>query len=246
VIDTPSTVIEASGNIVLTLSQMTQAAVIDAGATLELSGVDSGSVTFKGATGTLVLDHSMSFTGKLINLTGNGNPTSSDQIDLRDIGFGSGTEVSYWGNSTGGALTVTDAQNHVAHIALVGNYINSTFNLSSDGQDGTMVIDPPKENFNFASAGGETNVSAASPVSIGGAANDAFVFQPHTAAGNGGPALCAIDGHGSPDGHGLPPEHTSLMATANAAPSNHPWFDEAGPGHVGSFAETHMGHFILH
>jgi beta-glucanase (GH16 family) len=246
VIDTPSTVIEASGNIVLTLSQMTQAAAIDAGATLELTGGDSGSVTFKGATGTLVLDHSMSFTGKLINLTGNGNPTSSDQIDLRDIGFGSGTKVSYSGNSTGGTLTVTDAQNHVAHIALVGNYTNSTFNLASDGQGDTMVIDPPKENFNFASVGSTTSVPAPPPVSIGGAANDAFVFQPHTAAGSGGPAYSAIDGHGSPDGHGLPPEHTSLMATANAAPSNHPWFDEAGPGHVGSFAETHMGHFILH
>lgn len=246
VIDTPSTVIEASGNIVLTLNQMTQAAVIDAGATLELTGADSGSVTFKGATGTLVLDHSMSFTGKLINLTGNGNPSSSDQIDLRDIGFGSGTKVSYSGNTTGGTLTVTDAQNHVAHIALVGNYTNSTFNLSSDGQGGTVVIDPPKENFNFASVGSTTNVPATPPVSIGGAANDAFVFQPHTAAGSGGPAYSAIDGHGLPDGHGLQPEHTSLMATANAAPSNHPWFDEVGPGHVGSFAETHMGHFILH
>jgi hypothetical protein len=109
-----------------------------------------------------------------------------------------------------------------------------------------MVIDPPKENFNFASAGGETSVSAAPQVSIGGAANDAFVFQSHTAAGGGGPAYSAIDGHGLPDEHGPPPEHTSLMATANAAPSNHPWFDEAGPGHLGGFAETHMGHFILH
>jgi hypothetical protein len=41
VIDTPTTVIEAAGSIVLTLSHMTQAATIDAGATLELTGADS-------------------------------------------------------------------------------------------------------------------------------------------------------------------------------------------------------------
>ncbi len=246
VIDTASTVIEASGNMVLTLSQMTQAAVIDAGATLELTAADSGSITFKGTTGTLVLDHSMSFTGKLIGLTGNGNPNSSDQIDLRDIGFGSGTKVSYSGNSTSGTLTVTDAQNHVAHIALVGNYTKSTFDLSSDGQGGTMVIDPPKANFSFASAGGETNVPATPPVSIGGVGGDAFVFQPHTAAGSGAPAYSAIDGHG------LQPQHTSLMATVNSAPSNHPWFDDASGfdhtslGHAGGIAETHIGHFIIH
>jgi hypothetical protein len=81
VINTPNTVIEATGNITLALSHMTQAATIDAGSTLELTGADSGSVTFCGATGTLILDHSTSFMGKLINLTGDGNPSSSDQID---------------------------------------------------------------------------------------------------------------------------------------------------------------------
>src|ERR1700722_16903891 len=100
----------------VTLSHMTQAATIDAGATLELTGADSGSITFGGATGTLVLDHSSSFTGKLINLTGNGNPSSSDQIDLKDVAFGSGTTDSYAGNSSGGVLTISDAQHHTANI----------------------------------------------------------------------------------------------------------------------------------
>jgi hypothetical protein len=129
---------------------------------------------------------------------------------------------------------------------------HSTFDLSSDGYGGTVVIDPPQENFNFASAGGETNVPATPPVSIGGVRADAFVFQPYTAVGRGGPEYSGIDGHrlsegyGLLDGHGLQPEHKSLVATANAAPSNHPWFDDTGPGHVGSIAETHMGHFIIH
>src|ERR1700730_468491 len=93
VIDTPTTVIETTGNILSTLSHI---------ATLELVAAGSGSITFSGSSGTLILDHSSSFAGKIINLTGDGNPLSSDQIDLKDIAFGSGTTVSYTGNSSGG------------------------------------------------------------------------------------------------------------------------------------------------
>src|ERR1700722_1362528 len=164
IIDTPATVVEATGNVQVTLSHMTQAATIGAGATLELTGADSGSITFNGATGTLVLDHSSSFTGKLINLTGNGNSLSSDQIDLKDIGFGSGTTYSYAGNSSGGILTISDAQNHTANISLVGNYTNSTFTLSSDGQSGTLVIAPPMNGFDFSSVPAHGAVPASPPV----------------------------------------------------------------------------------
>src|ERR1700748_3415350 len=125
----------------------TQADTIDAGATLEWTGADSGSITFGGSTGTLVLDHSTLFTGELINLTGDGDPSSSDQIDLRDIAFVPGTTESYAGNSSEGVLTVTDAQSHTANIPLVGNYTNSSFTLSSDGHGGTTVIDPPATPF---------------------------------------------------------------------------------------------------
>jgi VCBS repeat-containing protein len=69
--------------------------------------------------------------------------SGSDQIDLKDIGFGPGTTVAYTGNSTGGMLTVSDAQHHTANIQLAGNYTGSTFSLSSDGSGGTIVIDPP-------------------------------------------------------------------------------------------------------
>jgi aryl-phospho-beta-D-glucosidase BglC (GH1 family)/20S proteasome alpha/beta subunit len=142
VIDTASTVIEATGSIVLTLSHMTQAATIDAGATLELTGADSASVTFNGATGSFILDHSSQLSGQVFNFTGDGNPSSSDQIDLTDIAFGAGTTVSYTGTSSGGTLTVSDAESHTAHIALAGDYTSSTFSLSSDGSGGTVVIDP--------------------------------------------------------------------------------------------------------
>jgi Tryptophan-rich Synechocystis species C-terminal domain len=142
VIDLPTTVIEATGSIVLTLSHMTQAATIDAAAKLELTGADSGSVTFNSATGSLILDHSSEFSGQVFNFTGDGNPSSSDQLDLKDIAFAAGTTVSYTGTSSGGTLTVSDAQDHTAQIKLAGDYTSSTFSLSSDGSGGTVVIDP--------------------------------------------------------------------------------------------------------
>jgi hypothetical protein len=82
--------------------------------------------------------------------------------------------VSFAGDASGGVLTITDAQNHAAHLTLVGNYTNSTFNLSSDGSGGTMVIDPPKSGFDFV-----TPPVPAGPEHSGPAAHvhgDGFVF----------------------------------------------------------------------
>ena len=45
------------------------------------------------------------------------------------------------GNATGGTLTVTDGTK-TAHIALSGDYLSSTWTLSSDGKGGTTVVDP--------------------------------------------------------------------------------------------------------
>ncbi len=143
VIGAPTTVIEATGNVVVNLSPFTQAVTMDAGATLELAGAASGSVTFNGSTGTLVLDHSSAFSGQIFNFTGNGILSSSDQIDLKDIAFASGTTANYAGSPSGGILTISDAQNHTANISLAGDYVGSTFSLSSDGNGGTLVIDPP-------------------------------------------------------------------------------------------------------
>ena len=142
-INSPTTVIDVTGHVTLGLSTVAQPSAIEAGATLEMTGTGTSSVTFEGSTGTLVLDHSQTFTGQIFNFNGNGNPTASDQFDLRDIAFGSGTTESYNGNASSGILTVEDSQGHMAHIHLSGNYTASTFSLSSDGQGGTTVIDPP-------------------------------------------------------------------------------------------------------
>ena len=115
------------------------AATINSGATLEISAGSSVSITFGGATGKLTLDHSTTFTGEIIGLTGTGSPASSDQIDLKDIAFGAGTTESFSGNSVGGTLTVSDAAHDTASIALVGNYTASTFTLSNDGSGDTLI-----------------------------------------------------------------------------------------------------------
>jgi len=116
--------------------------VVPAGGTLVVPGFDYGPVQFMGSTGTLVLDVSSAFEGQLVDFTGNGNPSSSDQIDLKDVQFGTGTFDYYVGTSSGGTLTVSDTSFDTAHISLTGDYTNSTFTLSSDGSGGTMVIDP--------------------------------------------------------------------------------------------------------
>jgi hypothetical protein len=238
-INTPFTVIEATGSIQVALSHMTQAATIDAGATLELTGADSGSVTFVGTTGTLVLEHSSLFTGKLIGLTGDGNLSSSDQIDLKDVAFGSGTTESYVGNSSGGILTIKDAQDHTANLSLQGNYTNSTFTLSSDGHGGTIAIDPPKENFNFASTPAAANSPAARAVTVGGVGKDGFVFHQSTSGSFGNPDSLAHDGFAWAD-------ESHLLALSNDTQSDHHLMDtghDSGFSHLDSVnhVNTHFG-----
>jgi hypothetical protein len=182
VINTLSTVLDISGKIALTGNSMSQAAIIEPGASLELTGIASGSVTFSGVTGTLILDHASQFTGKIYNLSGNGDPSSSDLLDLKDISFGSGTTVSYSGDSSGGVLTVSDAQNHSAHITLVGDYTHSTFNLSSDGSGGTMVIDPP-DGFDFSSVQTPQTASTLNFATAPGIIGDGFFLHPSEALG---------------------------------------------------------------
>ena len=63
-------------------------------------------------------------------------------LDLRDISLGSHPQLSYAGDSSGGTLRITDAT-HSASIALLGNYLASTFATSSDGHGGTNVVDQP-------------------------------------------------------------------------------------------------------
>ena len=65
--------------------------------------------------------------------------TGVNALDLSDISFINTTTTTATFNS--GTLTVTDGT-HVATIALAGNYTSGTFITSSDGHNGTKVVDP--------------------------------------------------------------------------------------------------------
>jgi len=66
----------------------------------------------------------------------------TEELDLRDISFGSATNETFTQLSpTSGTLTVTDGT-HTANLALLGQYSATNFSLSSDG-NGTIVTDPP-------------------------------------------------------------------------------------------------------
>jgi hypothetical protein len=110
--------------------------VVNAGATLELASAYPGTVSFASSTGTLKLDNSASFAGTVAGMSG------QDTLDLADINFATVGTPTFKGTSTGGVLTVSDGS-HTANIALLGNYIASTFTVSSDGHGGTYVVDPP-------------------------------------------------------------------------------------------------------
>ena len=69
--------------------------------------------------------------------TGNGDPATSDKIDLRDISF-----ASYTATYSNQILTVSDGID-TAHIHFVGNYELANFHFSNDGFGGTLVTDPP-------------------------------------------------------------------------------------------------------
>ena len=67
--------------------------------------------------------------------------TGSTALDLRDIGFVSGSEATFSGTAAGGVLTVTDGK-HTAKIAFTGDYLGSSWVASSDGAGGVIVVDP--------------------------------------------------------------------------------------------------------
>jgi len=236
VINTPSTVLDISGNIILTLGNMSQPAMIEAGAKLELTGAVSGSITFNAATGTLVLDHASQFTGRLIHLSGDGTTSNSNQIDLKDIAFGSGTSASYSGDTTGGVLTVTDAQSHTAHLSLVGDYTHSTFNLSNDGSGGTLVIDPPKDGFDFGSVSAPQPTTAPEAPTAVRMAGDSFTFD--RAGSSASTSAFSLE----PVSHPAMPQLDGLRSALPAT-------DHVEPLHVAISPDAHLAefhNFMLH
>lgn len=91
-----------------------------------------------GSSGRLVLGDSQAFAGEISDFS----KTGATSLDLKDIADATAT-TSYSGTSASGILTVTDGT-HTARIRLIGDYLTSTWTLSSDGDGGVIVVDPVK------------------------------------------------------------------------------------------------------
>jgi hypothetical protein len=77
------------------------------------------------------------------SLTWDPNGGAQGSIDLSNISFGTNTTLGYSANSdnTGGTLTVSDGL-HATSLALLGQFIASSFVMSSDSHGGTLITDP--------------------------------------------------------------------------------------------------------
>ncbi|PWJ86108.1 VCBS repeat-containing protein [Mesorhizobium loti] len=108
---------------------------------LEFGGASSTDVTFAhDAAGTLQLDDSFDFSGRI------GGITNDDRLELEDILFGAGTTAVYQANQdgSGGTLTISDGT-HGTALHLVGSYDANGFKLADDGQGHTAVSYNPAE-----------------------------------------------------------------------------------------------------
>ena len=158
-------------------------AIITGAATLEFAAASSVNVTFAGDNfGTLMLDNPTAYTGQIFGFTGTGLQ-NSDLIDLKGIAFNEGTSWIYYDDTesnTGGTLTISKQSmasllRSIAHFC-TGDYTTANFKLTSDGNGGTLITDPPTSPTPDATAtpvveattptaaetaGGQTDVSAA-------------------------------------------------------------------------------------
>src|SRR5262249_39084443 len=105
------------------------------GATVEISSAFDKQAIIAGDTGTLKLANSSSFAGTVAGMSG------QDAIDFGYIDPANVQHPTSSGTASSGTLTVPDGS-HTANIALLGDYVASTFVTSSDGHGGTNVVDP--------------------------------------------------------------------------------------------------------
>jgi Ca2+-binding RTX toxin-like protein len=68
--------------------------------------------------------------------------SARDTLDFTEVNFATVAQPIFSGTKAGGTLTVTDGTN-TANISLIGNYLNSSWTVSSDGSGGTTLVDPP-------------------------------------------------------------------------------------------------------
>ena len=146
----------ASGTLSITGSVLGNGSIhVDAGTLLDLNATVAATQTivFDGAGSSEVQLDASPFGGQIQGMT------ATDQIDLRNIGYGLNTSGTYVGDASGGVLTITDGTNSIS-MTLVGDYRHAHFAGASDGHSGTLVTlnaDDDKPTF----AAGETSQTGA-------------------------------------------------------------------------------------
>jgi hypothetical protein len=94
----------------------------------------SNDVTFGSLGGVLALS------GDIVG-TVSGFADANSYLDLKEINSAE-ARASFSGSASSGILSVTDGT-HTVKVKLEGDFIGSTFSVSSDGAGGTLVTDPP-------------------------------------------------------------------------------------------------------
>jgi hypothetical protein len=156
---------------------------VAAGATMEFSAsvATGATVTFDGIIGTLKLDAPESFNATIVNFHGNAPDVGdSDAIDLAGINFNSGHFTQSYDTTTG-VMSVSDGT-HSATLTFQGFAgDDSNFTFATDGNGGTLILDPPTSQ-----GAGASNTPAAKPAPL--ELGDSFHFQPNSGApaNNGG------------------------------------------------------------
>jgi hypothetical protein len=115
---------------------------VHAGATLELTAANSGSVTFISSTGTLKLDAPSMFSGEIFGFTGDGTLAGSDQIDLTNLNYNNAIQSRSTYDGSTGLFAVSNGTSTV-DLHFFGNYSQANFKFADDGHGGTIVYDPP-------------------------------------------------------------------------------------------------------
>ena len=164
-IDNDGGTVEAYGNLTLT-GAVTGAGTfqIDSGNTLEFgSSIGSGTVSFEGSTGLLQLDAPAGANLNISGFTGSApNPMQSDEIQLAGVW----TQQSETMSGSNVVLDLQNQNNSSQTLTLTFDDLSpSNLSISNDGTD-TFIFDPPG------------NANSSGSVSIGGFANDAFLFHP--------------------------------------------------------------------
>jgi autotransporter-associated beta strand protein len=221
--------------------------------TLDISAASSATVDFTnttGTTGALVLDDSKDFSGDVVGFTGDGTTANSDLIDITDVSIAdvatSKTTYADHGNGTG-TLTLYNANGQALDsINFDGTYQLANFTIESDGNGGTLIVDPP------VNTSGQTPGNP--PVApnhhlTGVAAADGFVFNfaglNHAPTADFHPDLDTFQ----PGGSMLTNLHTGSNAAPDQGYSNMPLGSD-GHDHLGlaGFVKAHLNaadfHFV--